>query len=112
MDFKFPSTKDNKTLFKCHFTNKANKRGPGPLQRTKGISLKFDRKKTEHPNACFCSDFSAKYRTSIHKGIQNPRVVVVLYEFNSFGLEGLYPKALRELKNEITQQPPWIYEKS
>lgn len=92
MDFKFPSTKDNNTLFKCHFTNKANKRGPGPLQGTKGISLKFDRKITEHPNACFCSDFSAKYRTSIHKGIQDPTVGVVLYEFKSFGLEDCIPR--------------------
>ena len=48
------------------------------------------------------SDFSAKCRTSIPKGIQNPWVVkLFLYEFKSFGLDELYPKALRELISEI-----------
>lgn len=47
------SVKDNKHFKKYYFTNK-RQTSEDPLQGTKGVKLKFGRKKTDHLNSCFC----------------------------------------------------------
>lgn len=69
--------------------------------------------KTELLNSWFfASDFSVKYRTSINKRIQNPRVIKLLYMNSSHWLRWIVLQgSKRTYKQNLAHQPSLFYER-